>query len=642
MALKDKTTGAAAHGVWLLPGYLAALLLIFIGERIVTSDGMRYALSGLGVAGLIATTAARFLLARSGSPERRAAEGALALASLGGLGAIGLYFTHTDRAKAILGIAGLKPDTRARIEGATTVGWVALLLISLLPLVMGELALAPMRRAAMIEARRVRAAIASGLTLAFALAYTALFTYAAGELEVKADFSYFRTARPSESTRNIAGSSTESIKVRAFFPQLNEVGTEVSGYLREIAAASPKIELEELDRLLVPAVAKESKVTSDGVIVLSRGPARETITIGTEMKSAAGKLKTLDGDFQKALVKVLREAHVAYLTTGHGELNEGKTEGGAEARSAKSLRKLLESQNYTVKDLGLTQGLGTDVPADATMVAVLGPTTALLPEEIAALKRYGERGGHLLLALDPDAKVDLDPLAAAVGLTWSPVHLAHDKVFVRHRYNSSDHGILVTNRFSSHASVSTLSRNSQRAPVIFPGVSSLDKREGAGDYKIDFAVKSLGDSFEDKDGNFEFDAAKEKRNAYNLVAAVTKAVPPPPGFKGKDPPELRAFVLADADAISDAAFGNEPNIYLLADAVRWLGGEESWSGAISNTEDVRLEHTKQKDVIWFYATILGAPATVLGIGLLLARRRPRRARPGSAPKAEPTKEEKAA
>ena len=60
---------------------------------------------------------------------------------------------------------------------------VGMLVISVLPLVMGELALAPMRRAAVIEARRVRAALASGLTLAFALVYVSLFTYAAGELD---------------------------------------------------------------------------------------------------------------------------------------------------------------------------------------------------------------------------------------------------------------------------------------------------------------------------------------------------------------------------------------------------------------------------------------------------------------------------
>jgi hypothetical protein len=615
----------ASYGAWLLPVYLGALVLLFIGERIVTSDGLRYAFSGLGAAGLVATTAVR-LMRSGGATERHRAERVLALCSAGGLLAVGIYFlTTTEAGRALYGYAGLKPETRARVDGATTVAWIALLVLSVLPLVMGEIALAPMRRAAMIEARRVRAAIQSGVVLASAALYATLLTYAAGELDVKADYSYFRTGRPSESTKKVAASATETIEVKAFFPELNDVGTEVSGYLRELGAAAPNLKIEQYDRLLVPSVAKEAKVTTDGVVVLSRGNSRDTLTIGADMKTAANKLKTIDGDFQKALLKVLREAHVAYFTVGHGELNESKGSEAAEGRTAKTLRRIFETQNYTVKDLGLVQGLGTDVPADATTVVVLGPTQAFLPEEVQSLKRFLERGGHALLALDPDAKIDLEPLAALAGLSWSPTLLANDKVYVRRRFNNSDRANLATNRFSSHASVSTVSRNSGRMPVIFPGASSLDKAATAApELKIDFIVKSLGDTFDDKNGDFEFQTGQEKRSAYNLAAAVSRSVPPPPTYKGKDPPEMRAIVTADADAFSDAAFGNEPNIFFTADIVRWLGGEESFSGAINNAEDVRIEHTKQKDTIWFYGTILGAPALVLGVGLLVSRR-PRRA-----------------
>ena len=635
---------ALMNGAWLLPAYLLSLLFVFVGERVMTSDAGRWVVSGIGVAGAIGATAARFLLAaRSRDAERRKAERALALASAGGVIAVALYFTTTDKGKALFGLASLPPATRLRVEGASTVAWVALILVSLLPLILGELALGPMRSAAMIEARRVRAAIGSGLVLAFAAAYAALFTFTAGELDLKADFSYFRTARASESTKKVAAAATDPITVRAFFPQVNEVGAEVMGYLRDVSAGAPNLKIEAHDRLMVPAIAKESKVSADGVLVLTRGPSRESVSIGVEMKSAAGKLKTLDGDFQKALLKVLRAAHVAYVTTGHGELTDGNKDAG-EGRTAKSLRKLLESQNYTVKELGLTQGLGTDVPADATLVAVVGPTQAMLPEEIASLERYAARGGHLLLALDPEAKIDHGPLAAVAGLSWNPTLLANEKQMVARRHNKSDRGILVTNRYSSHASVSTLSRNAQRAPVIFPGASSLEKREGAGDFKIDFAVKSLGDAFEDKNGDFERQP-DEKRAAYNLVAAVSRAAAPAPGAKGGDKAEMRAFVLADADAISDAAFGHEPNIFLLADALRWLGGEESFAGAISNAEDVRIEHTKQKDVIWFYATILGAPGSVLGLGLFIARRQKktqdRRRKPAEPEKKGPADEEKA-
>ena len=66
--------------------------------------------------------------------------------------------------------------------------------------------------------------------------------------------------------------------------------------------------------------------------------------------------------------------------------------------------------------------------------------------------------------------------------------------------------------------------------------------------------------------------------------------------------------------------GNEANAILLIDAARWLGGEESFTGAISTAEDVKIEHTKQKDLVLFYSTIFGIPSLVLGLGLLVSRR----------------------
>ena len=47
--------------------------------------------------------------------------------------------------------------------------------------------------------------------------------------------------------------------------------------------------------------------------------------------------------------------------------------------------------------------------------------------------------------------------------------------------------------------------------------------------------------------------------------------------------------------------------------------------AVKPEEDVRIAHTRQEDVVWFYSTIFGVPLLVLGAGILYnhLRRRPR-------------------
>jgi hypothetical protein len=470
--------------------------------------------------------------------------------------------------------------------------------------------------------------MAGGLTIALAAVYTSLFCFVASELDLKADFSYFHTARPSDSTRKIAASASDVLRVTAFFPQLNEVGGEVAGYLREVARGLPNVRVEVHDRLLVPQLAKDAKVTDDGVVVLERGAQRELLSLGTDIQIARPKLKTLDTDFQKVLLRVMRDKRTAYFTVGHGELNDAQPSGQNEGRTGKGMRELLEQQNYGARDLSAATGLGVDVPDDAAIVLVLGPEHAFLPEEVQSLRRYADRGGKLFLCLDPEAKVDLAPLADIVGVTVSPAVLANDKVHMRRRFNDSDRVILATNHFSSHAAVSTLSRVASR-PVFFLGAAALDKKAGAdASLKIDLAVRALPDTFADDNGNFRFDAPSEKRSTYGLVAAVQRSVPTPADGSRKRSDEMRALVIGDADAVSDAALGNDGNVLLVADAVRWLGGEESFAGAVSTTEDVRIEHTKQRDLMWFYGTIFGAPAIILGGGLFYTRRIGRRASRG--------------
>ncbi|MEZ4313803.1 MAG: Gldg family protein [Polyangiaceae bacterium] len=610
---------------WLVPAYIAGLLFLLVGERVVpTDESLRYAFSGLGVLATVATTLYRARSLMGGKGERARVERTLATLMGVGLLALAVYFATTDTGRNLFGISAMKAETRPR-DRRLTIAWVLGLAVSVVPLAFGEIALAPMRRAERFELRRVRAATIAGATLAFAASYVALFTYAAGEVDQKLDFSYYRTSRPGESTKNLAATLTEPVEVLAFFPQLNDVGDEVKGYLTELSQASPQLQVKFQDRLLVPALAKELKVNADGVLVLKRGDNKETMTIGAEMKTAQVKLKTLDADFQKALLKAMRAARNAYLTVGHGELNELSGAAAAEGRSAKNLKRLLESQNYAVKDLGLAQGLAGNVPEDARIVLILGPSQPFMPEEIASLKRYADRGGRVLVALDPDSKVDLAPLAEAFGLKWKPVLLATDDArhFYPLRHNDSDHIILLTNRFSSHASVSSLSKISQRTAVVFRGAAALEKAEGATG-TVDFAVRALAETFEDDNGNFLFDKESEKRQSYNLAAAISR----PTGEKDKDgkDKEARVFALGDADALSDGAVGDTPNGLMAIDAIRWLGGDESFLGAVSSNEDVKIEHSKQAQSVWFYATIFAVPLGVLGLGFISTRRRNKGAR----------------
>jgi hypothetical protein len=667
---------------WVLALYLGGLGVVYLGERVLSGlEKGAGVVTALGVLAVLASTVLRFSPRFRGGGDRRSIEAQLGV--LSGVGLLGLfcYLLTTPWGVEHLILGKLADETRVKALDLLNVAWIGLVLVATLPMVFAETALKPMRRAERPESRRVRAAIGAGLTLALAAVYGTLFVYAASGVKLDVDFSYFKTSAPSESTKKLAQSLTDPVRVVAFFPRVSEVRTQVERYLNELKPSAPKLQIEMQDRLLAPKLAKELRATQDGVLVLSRGGTTQNVVIGVELAAAKAKLKTLDRDFQEQLTKLARTRRTAYLTVGHGEVNESKGAGTDDpfARSGSILRTLLQRQNYLVKDLGLAQGLGRDVPDDADVVLVIGPTEAFAQEELASLKRYLERRGKLYLALDADAfstkdivtaeraptpvasgsarpassaapagsadpaapvvSGPLGDLAGLVGLTYSTDILANEKMHVRLRNDDSDRTRLITQSFSSHASVSTLSRATGRAGVAFFGAGHLEKARGAA-HKMDFAVRSPAGTFADKNRNYALDKDQnEKQVTFNLGVAITGPEPkkdePKKDEPKKDaqdakkdddkkksnPDEMRAFVLADADALGDFIMAQDPyNQLLFVDSIRWLVGEESFAGPPNTEEDQRIQHTKQQDLSWFYATIFGAPGLVLALGLAFGRR----------------------
>jgi hypothetical protein len=608
---------------WAAVGTVVAWVCLLLGQRVLeTQEGLATVLSVVGVAGLMLCFAQRlwaFLLA---AEDRLRSARAFMVTSGIGLLSLALYFLTTDKGRELVRVAKPKLNEQDLFGEILTVSWIALLAISLLPAVLGEISRRSMIHAERIESRRIIAAVVAGTSLALAAIYGSLFVYTAEKLDVSADFSFFRVARPSESTRNMLEGLEEPMRALVFFPEHSEVGIKVQRYLEELKGMGGKIEVERHDRLLDPDLAKEHKVNKDGVVVLVRGSASEILDIGDDEQRAAPKLRKLDGEFQKSAIKALRDKRTAYFTVGHNELNEAtdrKTN-----RTVNLLKQLIEQQNYGVKNLGIAEGLGSKIPDDATMVLILGPTEPFGEREIETLRSYLDGGGHVFMALDPDAKIDLAPLAAIVGVKWEQALVIHDQMLYRIDRTDADKKILVAKRFSSHASVSTLSKAAARgAAVLIPGAAPIDKLEEADKaLSIDFPLKSTAGSYVDVENNWTFDKDKDKpQGTYNLAAAVSKKIEQD---QKKDALEMRAFVLGDADAFTDPVMEfAQTNRILVLEAMRWLGGEESFSGEISSEEDVSIVHTKSEDQLWFYSTILVAPLLV-GLSGFFAVRRSRR------------------
>jgi len=375
-----------------------------------------------------------------------------------------------------------------------------------------------------------------------------------------------------------------------------------------------------VDHALEPILAEELKVRSNGYVVLVRGEGDdqqvERIKIGEDFDAARRTLKKLDAEVFEGLMKVAAGPRVAYIVVGHNEMY-WKADLPRDRR-LNDLKKALKQLNYQVKELGLTNGLATEVPEDAAVVLLLSPEDALLPEEVASLDAYRKQGGKLLITLDPDGP-DMSGLLAPLGMSYDPTSvLVTDANYIPSNRGPLDRVNLATNKFSTHESVTTLSRNNRTLFLVTPSATVLNVDEdGAEGAKVSVTTRALESTWAETNRNLSLDPT-EKRDQWPLFAAAE-------GPAEGEADDFRVVVAADGTWLSDLVFfQNKGNAQMLLDALAWLNHESLTAGTVNDEKDIKIQHTKEGQGWIFYSTALLLPLGFLVGGLTRVRSRRKR------------------
>ncbi|MCC7110623.1 MAG: Gldg family protein [Deltaproteobacteria bacterium] len=512
-----------------------------------------------------------------------------------------------------------------------------------------ELVSAPMRATGFIDLRRVRAALNTASTLVLAVAGLGALCFALDKLDMRRDFSFAAPTTPSAATLSLldaaqcpapapakdekdaagaAGAATATGRPELFL--FFERGSAALGELRDYfdALADHGVAVTTQDAAIDPALAKKMKVSKNGTVGLRCGERTETWQVGEDREDASKKLGKLDEEMRTRLAKVSKDPVTVYFTVGHGERSFDDAAKPGERVTAKTFKKLVESTNAKVKKLGVADGLTKEVPADAELVVLVGPTQPFLDEEVQALKAYWERGGALLVMVDPPipgAEVpalgtvaSLEPLLATLGVQVGEHEVVNDKAYVKESGGKADQAFVFSTSFGSHKSVKTLSGARGKAALLFKQTATVEKRQkDAG--KVSVLARSAAGSFVDKSGDRAFTEGSETRAILDLAAAVE--LPATGGGK-----EGRAVVLGDSDAVADfllvnseanQVFGYEMLVWLLRD-------DDKIVGDAASSGDVRILHTRDQDKLWFYGTVFLAPLLLIGVGAFVGARRRRR------------------
>ncbi len=203
----------------------------------------------------------------------------------------------------------------------------------------------------------------------------------------------------SERARAVLDGLPAEVRIVAFLRSQDPRNLMIEDMLRQAAAHSPRLRVEVLDVNRSPALARQYGVDSYGALVVESEGRRRSLSNPNE-----------DG-LTAALLQVTRQQRrtIGWLM-GHGE---GDLESLDRTRGFSTARTLLEHEYYDVRPVSL---LGDEVPPEVEVLVVAGPQKDLLADELSALDRYLQRGGHALVMLDPQRAPGLARLLRRYGI----------------------------------------------------------------------------------------------------------------------------------------------------------------------------------------------------------------------------------
>ncbi|NBP24709.1 MAG: hypothetical protein EBU81_09215, partial [Proteobacteria bacterium] len=285
-------------------------------------------------------------------------------------------------------------------------------------------------------------------------------------------YDWVAAQRPQLSPLTVAtlGGLTNEVKAIVMFDPASDLYRHVKGLLREYALQSPRITLQSVDyvRDATLATAIKSRYglganTGDLVIFDAGGGHFRTVddsemsTYDADVKGMmAGKNQEIrrvafrgEALFTAALAGLAESSATrAYFLRGHGEVDPVSDD---ESRGHSRLVRLLAEKS--VESRAVTNLLA-GVPDDCSLLVVAGPVQPLLMSEAAAISKYLDRGGRVLVTLSLETlrrPGQLESLLEEWGV-FLPSQLANDE-------KASVRGFdVVASAFGSHPVTSPLTR----------------------------------------------------------------------------------------------------------------------------------------------------------------------------------------
>lgn len=445
--------------------------------------------------------------------------------------------------------------------------------------------------------RSTRMGANSLLMVALLIGILTIVNFLAARHSIRWDFSETQNFSLAPQTHRVIRSLPRDVRITVFTREKDPGYQSYKERLDSYRQASSKIAVEFIDPERQPKAAQTYGITRTDTAIFESGTQTVRVTNPSEAE-LTGALMRVSKDEKKRIL----------FLEGHGEhsLDDRERTGFSLARD------MLTKQGYEVGTVSLlTQ---TAVPDHTAILSVAGPRKPITTEELDRIRAYMEKGGHLLLMVDPDTQTDFAPLLSHWGLGLGPGVL----VDLQDRLAQGDLTALLVRTFTEHEITQDLN-----AAVLFPLARHITFDEQVGkDWDYVPLARTSPNSWAETDLKGRVVSLNEKEDVKGPLPMAAALGPKQPPAEGKPRP---AMVVIGNSTFATNGFVNFPgNTDFFLHATGWLAEDRELLTIGPKDQALRpfIPNPIQERAL-LYVQVIFLPALLFIAGITVWRKRRR-------------------
>ena len=400
----------------------------------------------------------------------------------------------------------------------------------------------------------------------------------------------------STSSLDLLGSLPDPITITAYIKQGLPIRAQIGQLVDRYKRSKANISLVFIDPDLEPEKTREFNIGPEGIILV-------------EYQEHLEKLNYIDeSSLTNALVQLAStQQHWLSFLSGHGERSPTGTANSDLGLFAKTLTR----RNIRAQALNLA--VMPAIPDNSALLVISAPTSPLLADEWAIIKRYLDEGGNLLVLTEPN-NLFLVSLHDYLCIQALPGVIVDSDAKLK---GIDDPRFVVVSHYPTHA----ISLGFQ-ATSVFPITAALAINPNS-PFKAEPLLFSSTNSWTETgevSGKIRFDAnshSQERQGPLTFAYALTR-------ISAKNT-EQRIIVIGDGDFLSNADLGHVGNNELGLRMISWLSHDQHFLNIPAKTAvDKSLALSQTTVNLMGFGFLIIIPLLLISSGFFIWRTRKNR------------------